>query len=137
MKITFSLLLILFAVNLSIAQEDAKKMTPPEGKALVYFLRPSKLGTMIPFTITYDDKLAGQMRGNRFIYSVIEPGNHKIITTGGEKDAMLDLTMEANKTYFVELIPKMGVVLARVKMELMTEEEGRLKLEKCRYITEK
>jgi hypothetical protein len=126
----------LFSLN-SMAQEDTKKMTPSEGKSLIYFVRPSKLGFLISFVTLCDDMKAGVTKGKRFIYKMVEPGKHNILTTGGEKDASLELTTEAGKTYFVELIPKMGVMMARVKMEVLEEVDGRKKLEKCKPVEQK
>jgi hypothetical protein len=119
------------------AQEDAKTLTPPEGKSLIYVVRPSKLGFAVGFSTSCDDKPVGKTKGHRFIYAILEPGSHKLTTTGGEKDATLELTTEAGKTYFVELVPKMGVMLARVKMQVLEEKEGREKLEKCKPMAEK
>ena len=134
MRITINFLFILFSLTAALAQEDAKKMTPPDGKALVYLVRPSKIGTLLTFTTTCDDKMVGRTKGNRFVYAVMDPGNHTLATTGGEKDAQLNLTTEANKIYYVEIIPKMGFVMARIKMEQLTDDEGRKKLEKCKPV---
>lgn len=134
MRTTIILFLMLFGLTSAIAQEDAKKIVPPDGKALVYLVRPSKVGSLVTFTTTCDDKVVGKTKGNRFVYTIMDPGSHTLATTGGEKDAQLNLTTEANKIYFVEIVPKMGVVMARVKMEQLTEEEGRKKLEKCKPV---
>ena len=134
MRTTIIIFFMLFGLISAFAQDDAKKITPPDGKALVYLLRPSKVGSLVTFTTTCDDKVVGKTKGNRFVYTVMDPGSHTLTTTGGEKDAQLDLVTEANKIYFVEIIPKMGVVMARVKMEQLTEEDGRKKLEKCKPI---
>jgi uncharacterized protein DUF2846 len=134
MRTTMIVFFMLFRLTSVIAQEDAKRIAPPDGKALVYLLRPSKVGSLVTFTTTCDDKVVGKTKGNRFVYAIIDPGSHTLATTGGEKDAQLSLATEANKIYFIEIVPKMGVIMARVKMEQLTEEEGRKKLEKCKPV---
>lgn len=111
-----------------------KSLTVPRDKALVYFVRPSVVGLIVPFKVHYNDSLIGSTTGGKYLFLAAEPGNCKFISVS-ENDAELNLSVEAGKQYFIEQKPKMGIVMARNDLILLTEEEGKIKLSKCSIST--
>jgi hypothetical protein len=130
-KLKFSIFFILFSIA-AYCQQNSTVLKPSAEEALVYVVRPTNMGFAVGFSIACDDILLGKTKGKSYVYGFIEPGTHKILASGGEKDAELEINVEAGKTYYVEQKIKMGVLLARTKLELLTEEEGLKALAKCK-----
>jgi hypothetical protein len=101
------------------APADEQNPQPAEGKALVVFLRASGYGAAIASSVyvapddsttflgvlKYKDKLAVQM----------EPGQHRFMVIAENAD-FLDATLDAGKTYYVLISPRMGVWKARFSL---------------------
>ena len=111
-----------------------KTLTPPEGKAIVYIVRPSVVGTIVPFKVSCNDSLIGSTTGNKYLIIVLEPNTYKFISEA-ENDVELELKIEPGKKYFIEQKPKMGIVMARNELILLNNEEGEQKLSKCSLST--
>lgn len=102
----------------------------PEGKAIVYFIRPSVVGTIVPFKVSCNDSLIGSTTGKKYLYVVLEPNTYKFVSKA-ENDAELELKVEPGKAYYIEQKPKMGIVMARNDLFLLNITEGEQKLAKC------
>lgn len=109
---------------------DYYNLQPEQGKAVVYILRPSTLGFAIPMNIECDGKVVGTNLGKNFIYFMADPGEHTVISYAENNDE-LKLNIEAGKVYYVLQKVKMGVLMARCKLELMDVSAGKSKLVKC------
>lgn len=108
-----------------------RTMTPPEDMALVYFVRPSSLGSAIKMGVTCDGTLIGSTHGKRYIFATVKPGKREFVSTAENKDDLV-LVLEAGKTYFIEQQVKMGIIAARNRLERLEEAEGQQKLAKCK-----
>jgi len=114
------------------ADITARRLTPPDGKALVYIVRPSAFGFAIKMKIHLDGKFIGSTKGGRYLYSILDPGEHIFVTSPGKKEDF-PITVEAGKTYFLRQIPNLGAVRARSELRLIySEGEGRSVLRKCK-----
>jgi hypothetical protein len=91
-------------------------LSAPMDRALVVFVRPSSFARGIGFTII-DEK--GRYMGDSLPKSAftvsMEPGRHVFICWA-ENSSALEATVEAGKTYFVEVAPKMGALAARAHL---------------------
>jgi len=89
---------------------------PPEGKAIVYVVRPSQLGTIIRFNVFLDDQEdkseMGYTRGAQYIYFTVVPGEHKVLSKA-ENWAELAFTGKAGDVLFIQQDPVMGIIMAR------------------------
>jgi len=112
------------------ADQGAKALKPPEGKALVYVVRPASLGLAVSMEVKCDDRSVGTTGGKRFVYTVVEPGEH-LIRSKAENWSEVKLSAEAGKTYFLEQKVRMGFLAARNTLVLLEEAEGRQKLTQC------
>jgi hypothetical protein len=108
--------------------QSLKQQRPPEGKALVYVVRPTVIGGVVKFTTLCDDQVMGTTTGNQFLYVVLEPGMHHFESLA-ENKAKLSLQVEEGRTYFIKQKVQMGIVMARTDLELMDESEGRKSLQ--------
>jgi len=108
-----------------------ENFNPPEGKALIYFVRPASIGFLIKFKVFIDENLIGFTKGKNYLYAILEPGKHKILTKS-ENTSKLELEVEAGKTYFIKQKVGIGFFIARNKMRLVNEIDGKLAFNKCR-----
>lgn len=107
-----------------------KTLKVPEGKAIVYFVRPSVVGTIIPFRVKCNDSLIGSTTGNKYLFIVLGPNKYKFVSEA-ENKSELELQVEPNKIYYIEQKPKLGLVTARNQLILLNDDDGEQKLSKC------
>ena len=109
----------------------AKNLVAPTDKALVYVLRATSFGGAVKFKVSCDDKFVGSTSGMRFVYTIQEPGKHNFISKAENKEE-LQIVLEGNKTYYIEQVVKMGIIMARNKLVVIDELKGKEKLNKCK-----
>jgi hypothetical protein len=89
---------------------------PQEGKAIVYVVRPSQLGTLVRFNVFLDDQEdnseMGYTRGAQYIYFTVAPGGHKVYSKA-ENWAELDINATPGEVMFIQQDPVMGLIMAR------------------------
>jgi hypothetical protein len=112
------------------ADAQAKTITVPADKALVYIVRPSPFGLAIRFNVNCDGSYVGATGGQRFIYTYQNPGVHEF-TSKSENTAKLSVDLAAGQIYYIEQIPQMGIIMARNKLNLLDEVTGKEKLSAC------
>lgn len=103
----------LLASIVAFAQEIAPA---PEGKAVVYFVRPSALGMAINFSYFDSTTLIGRFNGPKYIRYECEPGKHLFWARSENRD-FVEAEIEPGKIYFIEAIVKMGAVKAAVNLQ--------------------
>jgi hypothetical protein len=127
-----SIVLVFTALSNSYSQETQENSVPiPDGKAVIYIVRPSMLAALVGFKVTIDTTYIGINNGDDFIYAFVDPGKHKV-TSKAETEKTLEIECEQGKSYYIEQLAQMGLVTARVKMLLRDEKEGKEKLNKCK-----
>jgi len=110
---------------------DVKQTIPPQGKALVYVVRPNRAGGIIKFKFHVDGKYIGTTRARQFLYSILNPGPH-LFMSKAENRSEMQLNLEAGKTYFLKQKIKIGGLKARNELIQLNESEGREMLQKCK-----
>lgn len=110
--------------------QEAKKLSSPDDKALVYFINRKFTGTAVKFMIKENEKDIGTLKSKTYIFSIVDPGKH-IFTCKMENEGDIIIDAEAGKTYYVELIPKMGWLKARVALELIHPIQAQEYMKKC------
>lgn len=108
-----------------------KSMQPPAGKSLVYVVRPTFLGKPFAGTITANDEYIGTTQGGMYVYAALVPGGYKFKVTGQDSDSEVDVTLEANKTYYIKQGVFPGIFKGTTSMSLLSNEEGREALKEC------
>lgn len=106
-------------------------MIPPEGKALVYVVRPNRAGGIIKFQFHVDGKHVGTTKARRFLYLVLDPGPH-LFMSKSENESEMQLNLEAGKTYFLKQKIKLGALKTMNELIQVNESEGREILQNCR-----
>lgn len=101
---------------------------PEEGKALVYVVRPSIVGTLVRFNVFVDNEEAasemGYNRGSQYIYFNVTPGEHKILSKA-ENWAETAISAKAGDVIFIKQDPAMGIIMARNDISKIESLEGR------------
>ncbi|HEU4401998.1 MAG TPA: DUF2846 domain-containing protein [Candidatus Polarisedimenticolia bacterium] len=100
-------------------------------KALVYVVRPTKIGFAIKSFFLCDDAILGINKGSSYFFAQVDPGRHLFWSKSENVDG-LELKVEAGKTYYIQQQVKMGAFRARTKLEVLDEAAGREALAKCK-----
>ena len=99
-----------------VADQQAK---PEPGKALVLFMRPSSVGFAVASSVydapDEDTRFIGVVRSKQKVAYQAEPGVHRFMVIAENADFM-DATLEAGKTYYVLIQPRMGMWKARFSL---------------------
>lgn len=128
MKKNVLLLCLLLIMGVSVfAKDDAPKtITPPEGKAVIYIVRPSGSQGYYRLVNSIDGVELKSTGGNEFVYLVVDPGKHKVVCKGSTKPSELDVEVEAGKSaYVLQQIatPPVGVAVYWCNLSLLTDEK--------------
>ncbi len=104
-----------------------------EDKALIYVIRPSYIGFMVPFKVYLDDKPAGLTKGKTYFYFYTTPGYHVLKTIAGNT-TNLELNLVAGEKYYV----KQSIILDKIKpgtdVKIINEDEGEKYLKKINLL---
>lgn len=104
--------ILIFPLGSSLAQGLE---SPAEGKAVVYIVRPAKLGGLVNFRFFHNDKYIGKFNAVKYMRYECDPGEHLFWAKSENRDFMT-AELEAGKIYLVEAIPQMGGLKAGVKL---------------------
>lgn len=103
-------------------------MVPPErvvsaadeGKAMVVFMRPSNIGGLIQSSVfeikNGNPELIGIVSANTKVSYQLEPGSYLFMVIGESADFM-SAELEANKTYYALVTPRIGWWKARFSLK--------------------
>ncbi|WP_414728833.1 DUF2846 domain-containing protein [Zhongshania aliphaticivorans] len=101
---------------------------PEEGKAIVYVVRPSSVGSLIRFNVFIDDKEVdsemGYTRGSQYIYFNLTPGDHQILSKA-ENWAEVNVSANAGDILFIQQDAQMGVLMARNSVFQIPDYQGK------------
>ena len=101
---------------------------PEQGKAIVYVVRPSSVGSLIRFNVFVDDQEAasemGFTRGSQYIYFNLLPGEHKIYSKA-ENWAETLVSAKAGDIIFIQQEASMGILMARNNLFKVEDYQGK------------
>ena len=104
---------------------DRANYMPDATHALVVFLRPSGLGFVVQSSVfdatTNENKLIGVVSAKKKVAFLTPPGE-KLFMVIGESADFAKAELDAGKTYYVLVTPRMGVWKARFSLEPVTRE---------------
>ena len=112
--------------NMSVAPAGKTIEAPQKGKAQIVFMRPATLGYMIQSAVfeMSNDKplLVGIVAAKKKVTYAVEPGEHLFMVTGESADFM-SAKLEAGKTYYALVSPRMGFWKARFSLKPIHADE--------------
>lgn len=106
--------------NMRTVSPDNIAATPEKGKSMVVFMRPSGIGFAIQSSV-YEVKndtpsLVGIVAAKKKVSYQLEPGQHLFMVVAESADFM-SAELEADKTYYVLVTPRVGVWKARFSLK--------------------
>ena len=110
---------------------DQKVEVEDQNKARVYVLRPSLIGSAVPMAVKDGNKLIGDTGGGSFLCWERDVGDGQI-TGKAENESWVKVYFDKGKRYYILQRMQMGVLIARNKMEILSAEEGKKYMEKCK-----
>jgi len=93
------------------------------GKATIYVVRPSPVGSQARFAVFVEDAgreemEAGETRGSQHVYFHIGPGQRKILSLA-ENTAAIEIECQADSTYFLRQDARMGMSMVAARNALV------------------
>ncbi|WP_432239394.1 DUF2846 domain-containing protein [Herbaspirillum robiniae] len=107
-------------------QQDAalKTFAAPQGKSGVYIYRNESMGAGVKMDVSVDGQPVGQTAAKTYLYKELAPGKH-VITSAAENTDTLEIETQPGVLAYVWQEVKMGVLYARNKLHLVSEDEGK------------
>jgi Protein of unknown function (DUF2846) len=108
------------------AKQDAalKTFSGKPNVAGLYIYRNESMGAAVRMDVEVDGKPLGQTAAKTYFYAEVPPGKHTV-TSKAENTDNLEVDTVGGKLYYVWQEVKMGLLYARTKLHLMSEEEGK------------
>ncbi len=103
---------------------ELKSFSAKPAVAGLYVYRNESMGAAVRMDVEVDGKPLGQTAAKTYFYTELAPGKHTIISKAENTDN-LEIDTVAGKLYYVWQEVKMGVLYARTKLHLVSEEEGK------------
>jgi hypothetical protein len=98
--------------NMDVVSPDRYVTRPSADKALIFFIRATSFGGAVQAAIYDDTQFVGTISANTHIAYMADPGKHMFMVTGESADFM-EADLAAGKTYYADVVPRMGVWKAR------------------------
>ena len=112
--------------------EAVLQLEPEPGKALVYVIRPSKVGYSVEMDVFSNNEYIGSTKGKNYIYFQLDPGETEF-RSEGENISVLKLDLEAGSIYYIHQEVHMGSIKARADLHIFNNpEKARRQLTKCK-----
>ena len=108
------------------AEQDAALKTfaiAPE-KAGIYIYRNESFGSAIKLTVEMDGRVIGETAAKTYLYKEVTPGKHTLVSHAENTDT-LEVDVKPGTLAYVWQEIKLGLLSARSKLHLMSEEEGK------------
>ena len=112
--------------NMQIANLGEKITLPKKGNAKIVFLRPSTMGYAVQSSVfkieDNNPKIVGIVAAKKKMSYDLVPGDYIFMVVGESADFMY-AEVEANKTYYASITPRMGMWKARFSLEAISTEK--------------
>lgn len=130
-KILFAALVIVVlsgcaSVQMGDPARDAalKTFTVPADRAAIYIYRNETLGAAVKMDIMLDGQNIGETASRTYLYREVAPGKHTVAAKAENTDTV-ELDLKPGTIAYLWQEVKIGVMMARTKLNLVTEAEGR------------
>ena len=106
--------------------------------ANVIFMRATGgQGALIPFSTFIDDKLVCRLNNKHYSTHTIPAGTHTVSVQVGGKEASdktepITINAEAGKTYYIQLVSKVGLLINNLSCKEVTEDAANKVLSKLK-----
>lgn len=120
------------SVPMATAEQDrsAKEFRTTPGKANLYVFRDESFGAGVKMGLQLDGRVLGDTGAKTFHLTTVSPGPHVLISKA-ENDEKLQFTAEPGQNVYVWQEVKMGVFMARTRLEQMREADAKPRIMEC------
>lgn len=107
-------------------KQDAalKTFAVAKEKAGIYIYRNESMGAAVKMDVAVDGRPIGQTAAKTYFYKEVAPGKHTISSTAENTDT-IEVDAKPGTLTFIWQEVKMGLMYARNKLHLVSEEEGK------------
>jgi hypothetical protein len=103
---------------------ELKSFSVAPDKAGIYIYRNESMGGAVKMDVSLDGQIIGQTAAKTYFYKDVVPGKHTISSTAENTDT-LEVEVKPGTLAFIWQEVKMGVLYARTKLHLVSEDEGK------------
>ena len=115
------------------AQGDARRATPPPGRALVFVFRSDRESGAAQVPVSVNAEAVGQLANGTFLVATVNPGR-TFVRAGDRVLSAVAFQAEPNRSYFVRVEAVSGVRPVRTETRLVGEAEGRRSVAQSRSV---
>lgn len=105
--------------NMKYSMPLTENLERPENSALIYFIRPQKIGYKVNAVVYDNDRSVGFVPYGQKLPYFVQPGQHLFMVVSESADFMT-ADIAPGKTYYIEVKPRMGVWRARFSLAPVT-----------------
>lgn len=107
-------------------KQDAalKTFQVPAGKAGIYVYRNETMGAAIKMDVLVDGQNIGETAANTYLYREVAPGKHTVASKAENTDTV-EVDVKPGTLAFIWQEVKMGLMVARTKLHVVSEQEGK------------
>jgi hypothetical protein len=110
---------------------DQTKTIEDSAKGRIYVMRPATVGAGISMDVSDGGKIIGSTGPHGFLCWEREPGD-TIISSKAENTSAVNVPVKAGQAHYIFQHLRLGWVMARNEMEIVSEEEGKKVLKQCK-----
>jgi hypothetical protein len=119
-----TVLTFLIALLAGMSGVNAQGFEPPQpGKAVVYFVRPSKSSMLTSFEYFHNDQYIGIFKGKNYMRYECDPGAN-LFWVSSENKEFVTADLAEGGTYLIGVEAVMGVAKSRVNVYLITVKDA-------------
>jgi isopentenyl diphosphate isomerase/L-lactate dehydrogenase-like FMN-dependent dehydrogenase len=136
--LALSFLFSIITVSAFSQTTDTASANAAGATAKVIFMRSTGgQGALIPFSTFIDDKLVCRLNNKHFSTHAVPAGTHTVsVQVGGkeaaEKAAPITINAEAGKTYYIQMVSKVGLLINNLSCKEVTEDAANKVLSKLK-----
>ena len=101
--------------------------------AVVYVYRKSVFALAIGLPVALNKTELATFFPKRYYKCVLDPGSY-VFRCFGENMDEVTINAEVGQTYYIEVVPKMGVMMPRCDLRLMDAKVGKARMKSCKEI---
>jgi len=109
----------------------AKQFKTTPGKANVYVFRDETFGAAIKMPVLLDGRIVGDTASRTFLLKEVDPGPHQLLSKA-ENESVFAFTATPDTNLFVWQEVKMGVWMARSKLQQVDDAQGKARVMNCK-----
>lgn len=122
------------ATSGALFKEMSSGVSPPSADmGRIYFYRTSVVGFAVQPEVRLNNEVVGKAQPRGFFYADRSAGDYEVASTT-ETEKKLTFTLAAGETKYVRLSIGLGILVGRVKAELVDEVEALKDMESLHYI---